>query len=72
MGSKYDEYHRNADYCLQMALSASNDEYRASWLGVAQSWLQMIPPDRIKNAEQIFEEHLRVHGTGQDGSTSSH
>lgn len=72
VSSKYDDYHRNADYCLRMALSASSDEYRASWLAVAQSWLRMIPPDRVKTAQQIFDEYVQAHGTGQDDSTSSH
>ena len=53
MNSKYEQYQRAADHCLQMALNASDDNYRASWLRLAQGWLRMIPPDQIKIAERI-------------------
>jgi hypothetical protein len=51
VSSKYEEYHRTADHCLQMALNAADDNYRASWLRLAQGWLQMIPSDQIKIGE---------------------
>lgn len=72
MSSKYDEYHRTADDCLQMALTASTDAYRVSWLKLAQAWLQMIPADQLKIAEWAYEDIVRAKATHGPNSSSSH
>ena len=72
MSSKYDEYHRNADDCLQMALTASNDTYRVSWLKLAQAWLQMIPADHALIAKETFEAIVEAKATHRKDPKSSH
>jgi hypothetical protein len=72
VSGKYDEYHRNADDCLQMALTASSDIYRVSWLKLAQAWLQMIPADHLKIAKQTYESIVRLKATHGKDSKSSH
>jgi len=69
---KYQEYHRAADHCLQMALNAADDAYRVSWLNLAQAWLQMIPPDHVKIAEWSFETVVRAKETHRRRSKASH
>jgi hypothetical protein len=39
---KATEYRRNSEYCRQMAEGVQNEEERAQWLRLAQSWLRMI------------------------------
>jgi hypothetical protein len=46
--ARYAEYQQHADEAIQMALTAVTDNYRVWWLELAQSWLEMIPPDQIK------------------------
>ena len=72
MSSKYDHFHHNADDCLQMALVASSDGYRVSWLNLAQAWLQMIPPDQIKTAARTFDDAVRREATHGKDYDSSH
>jgi hypothetical protein len=69
---KYEEYHRNADDCLQMALTVSSDSYRVSWLKLAQAWLQMIPPDQLKSAKETHEAIVRLRATHGKDAKSSH
>jgi len=69
--SKYEEYHRAADHCLQMALNARNPAHRASWLKLAQGWLQMIPADQVKIAEWTFDAAMRARGNAQTGKQPS-
>jgi hypothetical protein len=40
---KYQEYLRNADVCVRLSKKTSNDEFKASWLKLAQAWLEMVP-----------------------------
>jgi hypothetical protein len=47
-----------------MALTARTDEYRASWLKVAEGWLRMIPQDQIKLALNNFDAAKRKRGKG--------
>ena len=72
MSVKYDEYHRNADDCLQMALTVSSDSYRASWLKLAQAWLQMIPADQLKSAKETCEAIVRLRAAHGKDLSSSH
>ena len=72
MSVKYDEYQRNADDCLQMALTVSSDRYRASWLKLAQAWLQMIPSDQLKSAKETYEAIIRLRTTHGKDLNSSH
>ena len=72
MSVKYDEYQRNADDCLQMALTVSSDRYRASWLKLAQAWLQMIPADQLKSAKETYEAIVRLRTTHGKDLNSSH
>ena len=72
MSGKYDEYHRNADDCLQMALTASSDSYRVSWLKLAQAWLQMIPTDQLKLAKATYDSVVRLKATHGKDTKSSH
>jgi hypothetical protein len=72
VSTKYDYFHRNADDCLQMALVASSDAYRVSWLKVAQAWLEMIPADQIEIATQTFDAAVRREATHGKDFDSSH
>ena len=72
VSAKYEEYHRNADDCLQMALTVSSDRYRASWLKLAQAWLQMIPADQLKSANETYQAIIRLRATHGKDSESSH
>jgi hypothetical protein len=69
---KYEEYHRNADDCLQMALTVSSDHYRASWLRLAQAWLQMIPADQLKTAKETYQAIVRLRTASAKDLKSSH
>ena len=69
---KFEEYHRNADDCLQMALTVSSDSYRVSWLKLAQAWLQMIPADQLKSATETREAIVRLRVTHAKELKSSH
>ena len=71
MSIQYDKYQRDADEALQRALTARSDEDRASWLRVAQGWLQMIPSDELKKSLNDFDEAARKVGTSP-GSKSWH
>jgi len=64
---KYEEYHRAADHCLQMALNAPNANHRASWLKLAQGWLQMIPADQVKIDKWTLDAVRRAKSNSQAG-----
>jgi hypothetical protein len=61
--NKYDDYHRAAEHCLQMALNAPSDEHRSAWLTLAQGWLQLIPAEQIKIDEWSLEAAIRAKAT---------
>jgi hypothetical protein len=52
---RYREFYGHAEMALRMALGARTDQYRASWLQLAQGWLKMMPPDRLAQAVQDSE-----------------
>jgi hypothetical protein len=54
-----------------MADRTRNPADKASWLRIAQSWLDLLPKPR-QSAEQRFDAQSNDKGTGQDGSRSSH
>lgn len=64
---KYRQYAAEAQAQADMAIS---DRDKASWLKIAQSWLQMLP-QRSPTAEERFEADVRERGTGQDRSDAS-
>ena len=72
MSSKYENYHRAADHCLQMALNAADNNYRASWLSLARGWLQMIPDDQIKIDEWRIAAVTRAKTTHAKDTSSTH
>ena len=45
MSSRSEEYRRNAMVCERMSHTTSNENIRASWLKLAESWLRMIPEE---------------------------
>ena len=45
MSSRDEEYRRNAMVCERMSHTTSNENIRASWLKIAESWLRMIPEE---------------------------
>jgi hypothetical protein len=50
---KYQEYLRNAAVCVRLSQRSCNDEFKQSWLKLAQAWLDMAPgADR---ADQPFK-----------------
>jgi len=55
-----------------MALTVSSDRYRASWLKLAQAWLQMIPSDQLKSAKETYEAIVRLRTTHGKDLNSSH
>jgi len=69
---KTEEYQRNADHCLQMALTVPNDNYRVSWLKLAQAWLQMIPADQLKSAKDTYDAIVRLRTTHAKDLKSTH
>ncbi len=70
MVGHYDDYRRQASYCMAMADASRSDHIKTEWLSLAGKWLSLIPGQR--NAETAFEDMLRARGTGQEESSSSH
>jgi hypothetical protein len=68
---KYDEIRKRAHEAQAMADQTRNPADKASWLRIAQSWMNMLPKPR-QSAEQRFDAQSKDKGTGQDGSRSSH
>ena len=62
---------KRAQEAQEMADRTRNQADKASWLRIAQSWLDMLPKLR-QSAEQRFDAHSKANGTGQDNSRSSH
>jgi hypothetical protein len=44
--TKSEEYRLNAEECERMARSSRKESDRQDWLSLAQSWRQMIKPER--------------------------
>jgi hypothetical protein len=68
---KYAEYRKRAQEAQEMADRTRNQADKASWLRIAQGWLNMLPKPR-QSAEQRFDAQSKSNGTGQDSSRSSH
>ena len=68
---KHDEYRKHAHEAQAMADRSRNPTDKASWLRIAQSWLDMLPKPR-QSAEQRFDEQSKAKGTGQENSEGSH
>ena len=74
MSTRNQEYQRQADAALQMALTARTQEYRLSWLKVAESWLRMVPADEITIELSEIDAAAGNRGTqteGQPGRNTS-
>ena len=71
VNSKYAEYVRNANVCVRLSKTTSNEEFRESWLRLAQSWMEMVPPEADCDV-QTFEASAKAQGTHQTDSTVSH
>ena len=69
--SKSDEYRANAAECERMAGIARNPSEKATWLGMANHWLRMIPKQR-QSASQKFDAATKAQDTGQPRSDAEH
>ena len=67
----YDEYRKRAQEAQEMADRTRNQADKASWLRIAERWLQMLPKPK-PSAEHRFDAQVKAHRTGQDDSQSSH
>lgn len=70
MTDKQDKYRQYAAEAQAQAEMAISERDKASWLKIAQSWLQMLP-HRNPTAEERFETEVRERGTGQGSSDAS-
>jgi hypothetical protein len=68
---KNDEIRKRAHEAQLMADQTRNQADKASWLRIAQSWLDMLPKPR-QSAGQRFDAQVTAHGTGQTRSEESH
>ena len=68
---KFDEYRKRAAEAQTMADQSRNNSDKASWLRIAQSYLEMLPKPR-RTAEQRFDAQTKAKGTGQEDSEVSH
>jgi hypothetical protein len=70
MTDKEEEYHRYAAEAQMQANRAISERDKASWLKIAQSWLQLLPKSAV-TAQDRFDDQARQRGTGQEGSEAS-
>ena len=68
--SKRDEYRRNAALCQRMADQSTDENDRAQWLSVAQSWVGLIRMNE-QIAAEAFDGHSRA-PSRQEESTVAH
>jgi hypothetical protein len=68
---KDDEYRRFAREALDLADRSNNNEDKATWLRIAQKYLDLLPKRERTLAEQ-FDDHTKARGMGQEDSGSSH
>jgi hypothetical protein len=62
---KNDEYRKYAREAQNLADRSRNPGDKASWLRIAQSWLNMLPkPERTPT--ERFDDQVRDEGTNQD------
>jgi hypothetical protein len=69
--SKADEYRANAAECQRMAGMTNNPAEKATWLGMAEHWLRMIPKQSKTPAEK-FDAAEAKQGTHQTQSKAEH
>ena len=69
--SKADEYRERAAECQRMANEVRNADEKATWLGMAESWLRMIRQRKLTAGEK-FDAQERSVGTHQTKSDASH
>ena len=67
MSSRDEEYRRNAMVCERMSHTTSNENIRASWLKLAESWLRMIPEESPSD-QHSFDLASQPDGTRQADS----
>jgi hypothetical protein len=65
---KFKEYRQYARECQQMAANAVNPDDKASWLRLADSWLQMLP----KEARTGDGQHEQWPKPSDEDSQASH
>jgi hypothetical protein len=70
MTNKEDEYRQYAEEAQTQADRACSERDKASWLKIAQGWLQLLPK-RGATAQEKFDDQARKRGTGQTGSDAS-
>lgn len=70
MTDKEDEYRQYAEEAQAQADKAISERDQASWLKIAQSWLQLLRK-RSSSAQEKFDDQARKRGTGQTGSDAS-
>jgi hypothetical protein len=69
--SDADKYWASARDCLSKAEKALYPEDKQAWMGMAKTWLEMIPaPERTP--EEMFEKVVRELATQQDPSNTRH
>jgi len=66
-----DDYRKQAAAAVDAASKAANEEEKASWLRLAQSWLMMIRRPN-KAASDKFDEAEAKLGTHQKRSEAEH
>ena len=71
MSSKSEEYRRNAMVCERMSHTTSNEDIRASWLRLAESWLQMIPQES-PSEQHSFDLASEPNGSREADSKQPH
>jgi len=59
--TKSEEYRLNAEECERMARSSRKESDKQDWLSLAQSWRQMIKPERAPE-ENVEASDLRGSG----------
>jgi hypothetical protein len=57
------EYRELAEECFQWAATALNDEVRATYISIAQIWLQAA--SRLDGGLPIRGAHIAAHGNGK-------
>jgi hypothetical protein len=70
MGSKSEEYERQATECERRAKDSADAIMRAHWLRLAAEWRQFLKASRAKEAVQL--DHMVWPPCGAADSKSSH
>jgi hypothetical protein len=65
------EYLANAQDCLRRASNAPNRELRERWLGLAESWLGMVPKD-LRSLMEMLEKAAPAQSTQPAPSNTRH